>query len=626
MNPSVVPKGAGTAKALQDTRKETKKETPTDAAQSPRKDYVAAFANAVAQFTSKDSTEKVLSHVPEFLVADFNALRSELWLWDAASSAARLSHAAGVEAEKPCETASRGEGPIAKAVQGRQRLQNAALSSFPNADQEFAARTGLRYLSAYPLVTQGQLLGVLANYSKDAADDELLNWWALCSEVCTVTLQQTLNRTESLKIITQLSLLFEATRLLNSTLDLAELLELILKIARTELKADRGSVFLLDHKSGELWSIVASGLEHEEIRIPVGRGVAGMAAQTGDTINVEDAYSLPYFDSSYDKKFNYITHSLLCLPICHFDGKIVGVIQLLNKSGSSKFTGEDVDFLQKLSGHMAMALEKARLHREIVEKQRLEKEMALARNIQRSLLPEAPPVVPGYELAVLNEPCFEVGGDYYDFLSLGPQTLLLVIADVEGKGVSSALIMSNLQATLRALVMHLHSLEVLALSLNEMIYNDTKSEKYLSIFLGLVDTRRSGLHYINAGHVPPILVSGETGEYKLLEEGGTVVGLFPTAEYNRGSANLSAGDVLVCCTDGILEAMNAQDEEYGTERLAECVARHRTKSAQAIVDAVLSEVNEFSRSGTHIDDKVLMIMKVTQAGAVETASAKKAGQ
>jgi len=339
---------------------------------------------------------------------------------------------------------------------------------------------------------------------------------------------------------------------------------------------------------------------------------------------VEDAYSLPYFDSSYDKKFNYVTRSLLCLPICHFDGKIVGVIQLLNKSGSSKFTGEDVDFLQKLSGHMAMALEKARLHREIVEKQRLEKEMALARNIQRSLLPEAPPVVPGYELAVLNEPCFEVGGDYYDFLSLGPQTLLLVIADVEGKGVSSALIMSNLQATLRALVMHLHSLEVLALSLNEMIYNDTKSEKYLSIFLGLVDTRRSGLHYINAGHVPPILVSGETGEYKLLEEGGTVVGLFPTAEYNRGSANLSAGDVLVCCTDGILEAMNAQDEEYGTERLAECVARHRTKSAQAIVDAVLSEVNEFSRSGTHIDDKVLMIMKVTQAGAVETASGKKA--
>src|SRR5205085_3902468 len=103
------------------------------------------------------------------------------------------------------------------------------------------------------------------------------------------------------------------------------------------------------------------------------------------------------------------------------------------------------------------------------------KEMALARQIQRSLLPEAPPIVPGFDIAVMNEMCYEVGGDYYDFLNLGPQTLLLVIADVEGKGVSSALVMSNLQATLRALVMHLHSLEVLALSLNDMICQDTKS-------------------------------------------------------------------------------------------------------------------------------------------------------
>src|SRR5207253_8758870 len=175
------------------------------------------------------------------------------------------------------------------------------------------------------------------------------------------------------------------------------------------------------------------------------------------------------------------------------DGQIVRVNRLVNKARSTQFNRGDEDLLNKRSGHMAMAPENGRLHREIVEKQRLEKEMALARQIQRSLLPEAPPVVPGYEIAVINEPCFEVGGDYYDFLNLGPQTLLLVIADVEGKGVSSALVMSNLQATLRALVMHLHSLEVLALSLNEMICTDTKQQKFLSMFLGLVDTRRGGL-------------------------------------------------------------------------------------------------------------------------------------
>src|SRR5262249_1472264 len=146
--------------------------------------------------------------------------------------------------------------------------------------------------------------------------------------------------------------------------------------------------------------------------------------------------------------------------------------------------------------------------------------------------------------------------------------------------------------------------------LNEMIYNDTKSEKYLSCFLGLVDIRHNGLHYINAGHVPPILVSGENGGYRLLEEGGTVVGLFPRAQYRRGMAQLNPGDILICCTDGILEACNPSEEEYGTDRLARAVFLHRQKSAPEIVEAVLADVNEWCNN-VHADDKVLMIMKVT---------------
>ena len=182
--------------------------------------------------------------------------------------------------------------------------------------------------------------------------------------------------------------------------------------------------------------------------------------------------------------------------------------------------------------------------------------------------------------------------------------------------------MSNLQATLRALVMHLHSLEVLAISLNEMIYLDTKNQKYLSCFLGLVDTRRNGLHYINAGHVPPILINSDSGEYRYLDKGGTVIGLFPKSEYERGSVSLVPGDILVCCTDGIYEAMDPNDDEYGTERLAKCVTANASKPAQAIVDAVLKEVNEFSKGGHHIDDKVLMIMKVNSDGSLSQGASK----
>ena len=427
------------------------------------------------------------------------------------------------------------------------------------------------------------------------------------------------------KTITQLSRLFEATLLLNSTLDLAELLDRILQIACTECRADRGTVFLADNKKEELWSIVASGLDQQEIRVPYGRGVAGRVAQTGEIINVEDAYTLEFFERTFDQKFGYRTRSLLCLPIRHKSGEIVGVIQLLNQV-HGRFTREDEDFLTKLSAHMAMALENAQLHREVVEKQRLEREVALATEIQRSLLPDAPPVVPGYDIAVVNQMCYDVGGDYYDFLNLGPQSLLLVVADVEGKGISSAMVMSNLQATLRALVMHLHSLEVLTLSLNEMMYNDTRSKKFLSIFLGLIDTRRNGLHYINGGHVPPLLIDGKTGEYKRLEEGGTVIGLFPSADYTRGSARLNPGDILVCCTDGIVEAMDRKDDEFGTERLAASILKNRHKPSQEIVDAVLAEVEEFSRGGIHVDDKVLMVLKVSDNGGISAGSARKVNQ
>ena len=579
---------------------------------------MSAFAGVVARFTAPHTSEEILAKIPATLTEEFEAGRSELWLWDDSSGSAYLTHAAGREAAHRRDFAAAGDGAIGKVAEARTSIRNIPLATFGSDDQEFAKRTGFAHLSAYPLVVRQRLLGVLAIYTREEVSDELLKWWEVYAEVCSVAVQEALSAQQSQKTITQLSLLFDATRLLNSTLDLGELLDLILKIARTGVKADRGTVFLVDNAKGEIWSIVASGLDRQEIRVPLGHGVAGRVGQTGETIVVEDAYTLPFHDRTFDQKFGYRTTSLLCLPIRHHDKKIVGVIQLLNKEGGA-FTADDQDFLSKLSGHMAMALENARLHRDALEKQRMERELALARSIQRGLLPDAPPVMPGFDLAVSNEPCFECGGDYYDFLNLGPQTMLLVVADVEGKGVSSALVMSNLQATLRALVMHLHSLEVLALSLNEMIYHDTQSKKFLSIFLGLVDTRGRGLHYINAGHVPPLLVRAETGEYAQLDKGGLVVGLFPHAEYERGSVKLRPGDVLVCCTDGILEAENARHEEFGEERLAAVVAHNRHKSAQAIVEAALAEVKNFSREGEHVDDKVLMVMKVNPEGSFATA-------
>jgi len=202
-----------------------------------------------------------------------------------------------------------------------------------------------------------------------------------------------------------------------------------------------------------------------------------------------------------------------------------------------------------------------------------------------------------------------VGGDYYDFLPLGSDALLVVIADVEGKGLSSAMVMSNLQATLRALVLNLHSLDNLAESLNHMILAGTRGGKYLTMFLGLIDIPRRAIDYINCGHVPPVIVRTE-GEAVNLTEGGMVVGLFDNVRYKCGQYKFQTGDVLVLCTDGITESMDEAQEEYGMERLASCVRGAITQSAAEIVNAVNVDVSSYSRMGTHLDDKVMIAIKV----------------
>ncbi|MGH9803638.1 MAG: PP2C family protein-serine/threonine phosphatase, partial [Candidatus Acidiferrales bacterium] len=284
--------------------------------------------------------------------------------------------------------------------------------------------------------------------------------------------------------IDRLSFLVEANKTLNSTLDLPELIGIILNLATRNTGADRGTVFLVDREAKELWSLVAQGLEQREIRLPMGKGIAGAVAETGEEVNLPDAYADARFDREFDQRFGYRTGSLLCVPIQDRDAKIVGVLQLLNKPGG--FTGDDLGFLESLSVHFAMALENARLHRESLERQKMERELTLARGIQQALLPEAPPEVKGYQIAVRHDSSLQVGGDYYDFLELSPDNLLVVVADVEGKGVASAMIMSNLQATLRAVVSHVHSLEGITFTLNESILASARSRKFMTLFLGLI--------------------------------------------------------------------------------------------------------------------------------------------
>jgi sigma-B regulation protein RsbU (phosphoserine phosphatase) len=415
----------------------------------------------------------------------------------------------------------------------------------------------------------------------------------------------------------ELSSIIEATKKLNSTLDLGELIHIILQIATRQSGAERGTVFLVDRERNEIWSLVGLGLEQQVIRLPADRGIAGWVAREGSAMRLENAYDDARFEPDIDRKLGFKTKQLMCLPIRNEAGDIIGVLQLLNKPDG--FTDEDEAFLDALSAHVALALEKAQLHRERVEKEKMERDLALAREIQAGLLPDAPPIFPGIEIAVSHRASQMVGGDYYDFLPVqvdGKETLLLVVADVEGKGAASALVMANVQATLHALADHVEALEKLPATINHKLLMGARSStttggrmtKYLSMFLALVESGGRNLRYVNAGHVPPAVIRVD-GSVEWLEAGGMIVGLLPDVQFECGTVALGVGDLLVACTDGITEAMDSAGNEFSRQRMAELVTRVRQGSPEEIMRTVLGEVETHSRNGMYEDDRILMVMK-----------------
>ena len=412
------------------------------------------------------------------------------------------------------------------------------------------------------------------------------------------------------------SSIIEATKKLNSTLDLGELIGIILQIATRQTGAERGTVFLVDREHNEIWSLVGIGLEQQVIRLPADRGIAGWVAREGTAVRLENAYNDARFEPDIDRRLGFKTQQLLCLPIRNEAGDIVGVLQLLNKPEG--FTDEDEAFMDALSLHVALALEKAQLHRERVEKEKMERDLALAREIQAGLLPDAPPVFPGIEICVSHRASQMVGGDYYDFLPVrenGTDALLLVVADVEGKGAASALVMANVQAILHALADHIESLEKLPATINQKILlggrtamAQGRATKYLSMFLAMVEPGGRTFRYVNAGHVPPAVIRVD-GTVEWLETGGMIVGLLPDVQFECGSMVLAPGDLLVACTDGITEAMDAAGTEFSRTRLVESVARLRQRRPEEIMQAVLGEVEKHSRGGVYEDDRILLVMR-----------------
>lgn len=405
----------------------------------------------------------------------------------------------------------------------------------------------------------------------------------------------------------KLQTLMDASKLINSSIQPDELIASILTVARKELNVERGTVYFVDHARGFLWSKVASGLDGSEIRLPIGQGVAGTVAATGETIILHDAYNDPRFDRSIDTRTGFQTRSVLCVPMKNQLGKVVGVLQLLNKI-EADFNAQDLSFLQALSDYVAIAMENAMLHISLIEKERMENELQLAREIQHRLLPAVPTNIPRTLLSALSIPCFEVGGDYYDFLPQPEGILELAIGDASGKGVGAALVMSSLQAALRMAGSIQMELPSLVANLNALLHGMTQGWKYVTFFLARYEPATGWLRYVNCGHPPPLLISGQS--ILQLDATGVPIGLMLGRVWKEQQVRMQAGDRLLLYTDGLTEATSPDDQEFGIPALKSLCLQFRDTPADQMIPGIVEHITAFESGQRAQDDKTFVLLEV----------------
>jgi sigma-B regulation protein RsbU (phosphoserine phosphatase) len=307
--------------------------------------------------------------------------------------------------------------------------------------------------------------------------------------------------------------------------------------------------------------------------------------------------------------------SELLLPLAVRD-KLLGFISLGPKRSEEPYTGSDVRLLKSVAAQTGLALENASLLQtvadEVAKRERLNREVEIAREVQERLFPQKLPVIAGLDYAGHCRPALGVGGDYYDFLALPRGNLGIAIGDVSGKGIAAALMMASLQASLRSEATRApENLAAAVANINRLVYEASASNRYATFFYGQYDPAQGKFDFVNAGHNPPMLFRlADGGTVTRLEPGGTVIGLLEDAHYLQGSVRISPGDVLVAFTDGISEAMNLADEEWGEERLIDVIQGCHAKTAQEVLECIFAAATQFAGAAPQHDDMTLVVLRV----------------
>ena len=408
-------------------------------------------------------------------------------------------------------------------------------------------------------------------------------------------------RTETLEQI------LEVTRKLSAPYDLPRMLTEVIDAARQALHADRGSVYMYEEETDELLLTVATGMD--PIRFPATRGIAGECARTREIINVPDCYGDERFDPSFDKQSGYRTHCMLTLPLLGYDQSLIGVLQLLNKDGGV-FDDNDERVAAALAAQCAVALHRVRLTQELMNRERVNREITVAREIQMSALPKRMPTVAGYDGAGKFRPADETGGDLFDFVRLSDGRLFLLMGDATGHGIGPALSATQVRAMMRLGLRLGASLDEIYTHTNNQLVDDLPDDRFVTAFVGILNPITNDVRF-HAGGQGPLL------HYRMATDqchwhGATT---FPMGALHQNDLkaaqriDLDPGDVLALVSDGVYEYENAAGEQFGEDRVANVVRQNKNKPMTELVEILLRSVRDFGCQVVQADDITIVLIR-----------------
>ena len=405
----------------------------------------------------------------------------------------------------------------------------------------------------------------------------------------------------------RLEILYQVADAIRSILNFDELLEKIMSIIYSVIQPDRGFILLKSERTGELVPKVIKKRDEAELEISISSSIVKKCIDEKISILVTDATSDKRFAASESIILNKI-RSAICSPLIYKD-EVLGVIYIDTTSRVVSYGEEELELLTGIANQSAMAIANANLHKRMIEQQRMEKEIEIARSIQMNLLPKVYPVLSDLEISAMSTPAKHVGGDYYDFILLSENRCGFAIADVSGKGVPAAILTSTIRSTLQVLASKPEAdiLDVIK-SLNHITCRDATNNMFVTLVYGILDANSKTFEYINAGHTYPFIID-QNNELKELKVGGCFLGIMEQIEYQKETVSLTPSSILVIYTDGVTDTMKKDETTFGVERLIKLVKENKNLSALEIRNKIFDETTKFRENNEQFDDFTLIVIK-----------------